>query len=123
MPNAWTRPEALAAIFRCVGRRSGKLNLFWRTRHMDMKRRELLGGATLAAAWAAGGVDIANDAFAASAPGGKIPGVDPERTKRLLRERRAVARMHALPSELPKDGESRRLQDRHKRAQRMPDTA
>src|SRR3546814_14582249 len=84
MPNAWTRPEALAAIFRCVGRRSGKLNLFWRTRHIDMKRRELLGGATLAAAWAAGGVDIANDAFAASAPPGKIPGGDPERNKRLL---------------------------------------
>src|SRR3546814_11285402 len=68
---------------------------------MDMKRRELLGGATLAAAWAAGGVDIANDAFAASAPAGKIPGGDPERNKRLLRERRADAQMHALPSALP----------------------
>src|SRR3546814_10452760 len=70
---------------------------------MDMKRRELLGGATLAAAWAAGGVDIANDAFAASAPAGKIPGGDPERNKRLLRERRADAQMHALPSALPNE--------------------
>src|SRR3546814_6241179 len=103
MPNALTRPEALAAIFRCVGLRSGKLNLFWRTRHMDMKRRELLGGATLAAAWAAGGVDIANDAFAASAQAGKIPGGDPKRTKRLLRERRADAQMHALPSARPEE--------------------
>src|SRR3546814_3928129 len=68
---------------------------------MDLKRRELLGGATLAAAWAAGGVDIANDAFAASAPAGKIPGGDHERNKRLLRERSADAQMHALPSELP----------------------
>src|SRR3546814_15429799 len=85
----------------CVGRRSGKLNLFWRTRHMDMKSRELLGGATLAAAWAAGGVDIANDAFAASAPAGKIPGGDPERKKRLLRDRRADATMPELPSAHP----------------------
>src|SRR3546814_8261479 len=69
----------------------------------DLRRRELLGGATLAAAWAAGGVDIANDALAASAPAGKIPGVDPERNKRLLRERRADAQMHALPCSLPNE--------------------
>src|SRR3546814_16984464 len=97
MPNAWTRPEALAAIFRCVGRRSGTLNLFWRTRHMDMKRRELLRGATLEAAWAAVGVDIANDAFASSVPAGKIPGGDPEWNTRFLIERRADAQRHRHP--------------------------
>src|SRR3546814_15095876 len=98
MPNAWTRPEALAAIFRCVGRRSGKLNLFWRTRHMDMKRRDLLGGATLAAAWAAGGVDIANDAFAATAPAGKRPDGEPNSNKHFLRKRPTDVQMNTLHS-------------------------
>src|SRR3546814_13974808 len=32
-----------------------------------------------------------------------IPGGDPERNKRLLRERRADAQMHALPSALPNE--------------------
>src|SRR3546814_13095212 len=57
----------------------------------------------MAAAGAAGGGEIANDAFAASAPAGKIPGCDPERNKLLLRERRADAQMHALPSALPNE--------------------
>jgi hypothetical protein len=67
---------------------------------MDVKRREILGGATMAAALAMSGVDAG--AIASPTQGNRsAPPSDPERLKRIVREHRAKAQMHSLPCAIP----------------------
>jgi nitrous oxide reductase len=51
---------------------------------MDMKRRDLLGGGALAAAWALGGAGGALAQPAGAAPAAPTSNTDPEYNKRLL---------------------------------------
>ena len=66
-----------------------------------LHRRQLLGGATAAAAWAAGSSGAALASSATLPDATKPTSGEAELSKRLLLDRRAAAQMNALPSALP----------------------